>query len=126
MPTITQWCPPAVFLKHNGVTVYCVYKNDDVDQGRQEFKFTTHDADDEGQFDIREDLKVSSLSRLDEHPPFLSMTDARFAAATPEQRAQWKLDWEAWHAEGGGRHQAVTAILKEGIDLGLIVAPVES
>lgn len=59
MPFI--WTEPAVYLLHNGVTVYHVYKSDDMDQGAREYWYgTSVDCSDcvghgeNGTFDVRE------------------------------------------------------------------------
>ncbi len=51
-----QWVPPEVALEYKGVTIYHVYKNDDMEQGARTFWFgTSPDCSDENEksFDIR-------------------------------------------------------------------------
>jgi hypothetical protein len=122
MPTQTQWIPPEIFLTHNGVTIYHTYKDDDVDQGPQTYWYTTRNDADEGKFDVRE-LDVEARRRLEQHPPFLSDDNPAYRAAPPKQRAQWKRQWQAWQAPGGGEEQAIRAILKEAIERGKLDAP---
>lgn len=60
MPYRTEWVDPEVFLEHNGVTIYHVYKGDDVECGRRFYWFGTtihasDDDDDDGEsFDVRD------------------------------------------------------------------------
>lgn len=35
------WIDPEVFVEYNGMTVYHVYKDDEISQGRREFWYTT-------------------------------------------------------------------------------------
>ena len=61
MPYSSQWVEPELFVSHNGVRVYHVYKNDDVDKGAREFWFTTDELEGEGsdfEFDIRDFAKA--------------------------------------------------------------------
>lgn len=55
MPYKIEWVPAEEFLSHNGVTIYHVYKNDDIDDYRYDNWFVTdpyHGMDEA--FDIRE------------------------------------------------------------------------
>ena len=51
------WLDPEVFMEHKGVTVYHVYKDDEISQGRRECWYTTDlcggDCDDPCSFDVR-------------------------------------------------------------------------
>lgn len=52
-----KWIDPEVFIKHKCVTIYHVYRNDDIDQGRRKFWYTTDPYGGECNdcsFDIRE------------------------------------------------------------------------
>jgi hypothetical protein len=120
MPTATEWTDPDVALVHNGVTVYHTYKNDDVAQGTSEYRFTTDASSDDHHFDIRS-LDVPSKDAHKAHPPYLSNSDSRFAAASEDQRDQWRKEWEIWHEKG--HENATLNILTEAIDLGLITRP---
>ena len=51
------WTPPEEFLTHKDVTIYHVYKDDDMDQGARDFWYTTCESGGEGseyEFDVRE------------------------------------------------------------------------
>ena len=52
------WIDPEVFIEHNGMTVYHVYKDDEISQGCREFWYTTDlcggDCNDPFAFDVRE------------------------------------------------------------------------
>lgn len=92
MPYSTEWVDPAVFMKHGTATVFCTYKNDDVEQGPNKYRFSLHDLcgmescgcdgdSCQNVFDVRE------LPGWTEppHPPFLvGKLD------TPENRAAWE------------------------------------
>lgn len=62
MPYETVWVDPEVYVTHNGVTVYHLYKNDDIDQGVRTYQFTIDPNLGEGDwvfpdtrlFDVRE------------------------------------------------------------------------
>lgn len=60
MPWSSRWVPPELFVEYNGVLVYHVYKDDDVEQGPRHFWYTTDlyeggdQAHDEFTFDVRE------------------------------------------------------------------------
>ena len=50
------WVDPEVFMEHNGVTVFHVYKNDFEEEGRRAYQSSTDPAgEDEGDFvfDVR-------------------------------------------------------------------------
>ncbi len=42
MPTHTAWIDPELLLEHQGVQVYCTYKEDDYDQGAKRYWFTVN------------------------------------------------------------------------------------
>lgn len=42
MPYETVWTDPEVYVTHKGVTVYHLYKNDDIEQGARTYSFTLH------------------------------------------------------------------------------------
>lgn len=52
------WIQPDLFLRHQGVAVYHVYRNDEYEQGPREYWFTTDkyggDYNDPCSFDVRE------------------------------------------------------------------------
>jgi len=60
MPFSSEWVPPEEYMSHAGVTVYHVYKDDDVEQGARTYWYTVNpeggdnDDEEEGVFDIRE------------------------------------------------------------------------
>lgn len=55
MPYETTYVPAAIFLQHAGVTVFHVYKDDDIEQGTRTYWFDTNEnsSDEEG-FDVRD------------------------------------------------------------------------
>jgi len=50
-----RWVPASVFLEHRGVTVYHVYKDDDVEQGVRQYWFGVREdcSDSDDAFDVR-------------------------------------------------------------------------
>lgn len=40
MPTDSSWVEPEEFLEYRGTTVYYVYRNDDISQGRRQYWYT--------------------------------------------------------------------------------------
>lgn len=58
MPWRTEFEPADVFLEHNGVSVYYVYRHNDISAGKRGHWFCMHDdgdddTDDEYTFDVR-------------------------------------------------------------------------
>jgi hypothetical protein len=59
MPFQSEWVDPELAVQHRGLKVYHVYRNNDVDQGRRTYWYTTdptlgEDDDPPYVFDIRE------------------------------------------------------------------------
>ena len=57
MPYRTEIVPAELFMEHNGVRVYHVYRNDDIDSCRLDYWFTTDEYGSEcgdAAFDVRE------------------------------------------------------------------------
>ena len=52
----SKWVPPEKFLEHGGVTIYHIYRHDDLDQGPREYWYGWHEAcrDDGDSFDVRD------------------------------------------------------------------------
>lgn len=119
MPTKTVWVAPEEFLTHKGVTVYHTYKENDIDDCRHPYCFTTCGTSDDEFFDVWK-LDVPSKDLLKAHPPYLTVSNPEYLTATPEVKAEWTRQWTDWH--NGGEARIVAAILKEAIDLGLIPA----
>lgn len=77
MPYATKWIPNEVAVTHNGVSIYHLYKHDDIDSGRYWFHYTTqiHGGEDEqvGPFDIRTLPPIDGLDPHDreQHPALL-------------------------------------------------------
>jgi hypothetical protein len=111
MPFKTVGVEAELLLTHGGVSVYYTYENDDIDQGRNRYWYTTHEfADDaEYRFDVRD---LDSAYLLDEHPPYLQGEHD-----TLENRAAW----QSWHEVG--EPDAIRSIIVASIDAGLIEDP---
>ena len=54
MPHDTSYVEPELFLFHNDIAVYHMYKNDDVNNGPYSYWFTTDDQDGSTEFDVRD------------------------------------------------------------------------
>lgn len=114
---------PDILMTHKGVRVYFTYRDNDIEQPASDYLFTTSATDgNEGRFDVRS-LDVPCKEQLDMHPPYLTAHgNPAYATATDAQRAEWKQQWHEWLNYGGGQEQAIHAVIREAIDLGLIVA----
>lgn len=123
MPKIIKWEPPAVFMVHNGITVYHTYENDDVDQGSNTYNYALDGTSDDFPFDVR-DLNVECSGLLQKHPPFLSPSlNPEFEHASAEKIEEWKAQWEEWQRPGGGLDTAIKAVIAAAIDKGLLIVP---
>lgn len=118
MPTITTWIAPEVFTVINGVIVYFAYQNDDMDEGACKHHFTLDVMSDDHRFDVRK-LDVPSKAMLVACPPFMCMTFEAWRNATSEQRDAIVKQWEVWQKHG--EREAIMVVLKEAIELGLLV-----
>lgn len=57
MPYESRWVKPEILLRHKGVTVYHVYKDDEIQSGVRFFHYTTNldgSESDETTFDVRD------------------------------------------------------------------------
>ncbi len=43
MPHLSESVPAELFLEHNGIKIYRVYRNDDIDEGPRDFRFDTRE-----------------------------------------------------------------------------------
>jgi hypothetical protein len=111
MPYQTVPVDAELFLSQAGVYIYHTYKDDDIEQGPNQFWFTTQrvDCDDQYMFDVRD---LDSAHLLEQHPPYLQGEND-----TPENRAAW----QRWHEVD--EPDAIQAIIRASIDAGLIKAP---
>lgn len=51
-----EWVPPEEFVSHKGISIFHVYKDDEMQNGPREFWYTTSENDGEGsgfEFDVR-------------------------------------------------------------------------
>lgn len=119
MPFSTEWVEPDVFLTHNGVTVYCTYKSDDIRNGPRTYWFSLSDLCgeescecDSGKcscvFDVRELGNWTGP-----HPPFLTGENN-----TPEN----KLAWDKYHADRM-EEKHIQTVIREALDRGLLIPP---
>ena len=117
MPTHTAWIDPELLLEHQGVQVYCTYKEDDYDQGAKRYWFTVNAqcgeldqlCDDQPcrhVFDVRE----LSTWQPPAQPPFCTG-----ANDTPENRAAWDRFWEQ-------EEQSIQAAIRKAIERGELTA----
>ena len=122
MPYIQTRVMPEQFITHKGVTVFHTYQHDDVEEGPSRYSFTLdphNDGEDLVSFDVR-DLETPNASLLNLHPPYLTLSDPRYADADEATREQWFLDWKAWR--DGGERDAIAQIVRSAMDLGLLQA----
>jgi hypothetical protein len=133
MPTRTESVDPEVFLEHNGVTIYHIYKNDDIDASAREFWFTVdpdQGSDDNGHgtggtFDVRQLPIPKAGPSLRDQPPFLGYEEGeRLGFKTyddwvksPEYEDLQRL-WDTWHSSG--RIDAIKNIIRNAIDIGVL------
>lgn len=106
MPFVTKQESADLFMSYNGVDIYYTYKDDDKDQGANDFHFVLNeDLDLEKAFDIRE----LSVWREDEkQPPFLVGKNKTVA-----NKKAWEEYWE-----NKGRENHIKTILIKAIDSG--------
>ena len=109
MPWTAQDIEAQLFFAHNGVSIYHVYKYDQIDSGARTFSFVT--KADEGEM---ESFDVRDLSTWIEcpHPPHLCGDDD-----TPKNREAW----DKWHEEKV-EEKFIKAALKEAIEKGELTA----
>lgn len=110
MPFRSEWVGPEVALEHGGVTLWHIYKDDDIEKGPRTWSFALHpteDNDEEGGIDVKE------LPNWTEppHPPYMGVGGDN----APENEDAWRRyhedDIEAKH---------ILAALKEAIDRGAL------
>ena len=113
MPYKTVWIKPGLFLKHRGVRVFHLYKDDNVDQGARRFSFTVSlDCNelDSGCEDrpCRHVFDVHDLStwQAPPQPPYCTGPNK-----TPENRAAWDRYWKL---EATAIRAAIVAALRSG------------
>ncbi len=122
MPTRVIWTPRAVFLQHNGVTIYHAYEDDTDGPKPKRFSFSTYrgDGPEAATFDVR-DLPAPKEGGLHARPPYLGSPE--FLEATAQQQCAIRGQWAKWTTPGGGEDQAIVQTLIAAIDAGLIQAP---
>lgn len=131
MPTQTTWIDPEIFLEHNGKVIFHAYKDDDWDQGRMTFWFTTEGDDDSGayHFDARELIpQLPEVQPLwSARPEYIGHEAAERRGLTWEQwqasdeRKRLEVEWCRWHDEG--EPAAIKATISAAIDAGLVKFP---
>lgn len=121
MPTVTTWTDPEVFFEHKGRKVFHTYDNDDIDQGKNTYRYTIDGQSDDNSFDVRGFAQCPSNGLLDGHPPFMC-EDANpdWKDTSPFERVAIEGQWKAWSADYGGEDQAIKAVIREALDLGLL------
>lgn len=126
MPFKNEWVDPEIFLTHNNLVVYRTYDDDNFENGSRGYVYTTQGGVDDSDycFDVRS-LDVPSKKDLQKHPPYLGTANPEWHTASPEQKKEWKVQWDAWQNEGGGEEAAIKTIIKEAIDRGMIKNPLE-
>ena len=123
MPYQTQWVDPELYLRHQEVSVYHTYDDNDIDQGANTYWFTLDPkcGDDSCScpasargcrfvFDVRE-LKTYVEP---EHPPHINI-----AKDSEEERTIKEKAWEEFH-RSGIEEKARREAIEKAIELGLL------
>ena len=121
MASIPVVVAPEVRLEYKGVVIFYTYVDDDRDQGRCSYWFTTEQERTNDPFDVRK-LKVPARRMLDAHPPFLADDNPEYRVANDAQRAVFRVWWQEWRAPCGVESHAIDSILRQAVDIGLITA----
>ena len=113
MPTRTVYAKPEVFLRRKGVTVYHVYKDDEMENPPRDCIYTTdpeeggdYDDDTKRTFDVRE---LSTWARP-ACPPYLTGKDD-----TPRNRRAWER-----HHTDRVEEKAMKKAIRDAVDKGEI------
>jgi len=111
MPYRTRYVKPAVFLRMGNVTVYYIYRDDNIDNGIRRYHYTTdpvkgsdHDAG--STFDVRE----LSTWKQPAQPPFLTGRND-----TPKNKAAWDK-----YEQEGVETKAIRKAIRDAIAKGEI------
>ena len=95
MPYISTWVPPKKLLMHKGVSVYCTYKNDDIENNepRDDWFITDPSEGEDGTtgFDV---TQLPTWSEPPE-PPCLSDVNPSSRDSTSKLWDQWFIDRKA-------------------------------
>lgn len=110
MPFRTEWVDPDIALEHKGVTLWHIYKDDDIEQGARVYTFALDPAEDG--YEVG-GIDVQALPNWTEppHPPYMG-TDGD---NSPENKEAWRR----YHA-GRIEDKHILAALKEAIDQGVL------
>lgn len=123
MPNATDWTSAEMFKKINGVDVFHTYKDDDIDQGINKYRYTLDKDSDDHSFDVRQ-LKVPSIGLLDAHPPYKTDSCREWLVATSAEKDAISAQWEKWHRDGdGGEMTAIATVIEEALTLNLLDIP---
>lgn len=120
MPYSTEWVDPGVFFKHQGATIYCTYKNDDIQQGANTYRFSLNElcgeqscTCDNGECRYVFDVRTLPTWTEPPHPAFLTRDHD-----TPEN----KKAWQKYHEEQV-EEKHIQNVIRESLDRGLLVPP---
>lgn len=128
MPTKTVWVKPELFLKHKKVRVWCMYKDDDWDQGPRTYDFTLRVGCEEmgsaischdGGEPCHHVFDARDLPDWEEppHPPFMSGPE--YEAMSKHQKVALDTKWKKYH-----RDEVEKAFIQkkicDAIDLGVV------
>lgn len=117
MPYQTEWAPAEVFLEHKGVTIYHVYKDNEMELGARTYHYALVEDSDDNSVELAHGFDVRELSTWQEpgHPPYCCGVNN-----TPENQAAWKR----WHEEEV-EVKAIRAALIAAIESGELKNPEE-
>jgi len=118
VPHSTEWVEPALFLMHQEVAVYHMYKDGDTAQGPRAYAFTLNDlcGEDEcvceGQKVCKNVFEVHDLAtwQAPPHPPYLIGEDN-----TPENQKAWEK-----HQKDRVECKAIETAIKLAIEQGIL------
>lgn len=132
MPIKTEYVPAELYMEHNGVCIFHVYKDNDFDQGARDFWFATHEdgSDDNGHgedgvFDVRELPVPPSGPTWAGQPPFIGHEHGREAGfdnydqwKASDEYARRKALWQQWHESG--EKAAIQNTIRHAIEAGIL------
>lgn len=120
MPFSSRWVSPKVFLIHKSTTVFCTYKDDDVEQGPNKYHFSLDELCGMEEachceqgiclnvFDVRE----LPCWAQPPHPPYLEG-----ANDNPDNRQAWEK-----HYKDRVEEKAISRFIRKALDVGFLKA----
>lgn len=72
MPYSSKWVAPEEFLTHQGVSIYCTYRYNDINDGPREFWFTTSETCGEEECDCDKSSQCRHVFDVRELPGYVA------------------------------------------------------